>query len=337
MRCSNRRAISLLEILVSIFVLAVGLLSVASLITAGKFSAVKAVLNDQTVAALEGAMAEFRAEKLIRSTEFPDRTYATLLYADGSPLLKEDLPALGTFALDPLGVIAMGSAASTFPFDLDSANPPTPTMRRMTLRANTGAASPAMTTVVARELFTSHDELIFSLPDNPELPPTEGFSLDGSGKALKRQSKDTLSWLILMSPHDSAWGYMATFVVFDRRVLELGRTDDGTPLERMVNASLMSGGIVPNDTLVLTSPDRRDLQELKSGDWLLLHGRNHLDTADLLKYGKIRHASEITGTGPYSIEVGTTMEQWGGLTTGLTATLLEDVVAIGQRPVNVGR
>ena len=207
-----RSGISLLEVLVSIFVLAIGLLSVATLIPAGQLQVLKGVIEDRKVAVSQGAFAESRARGVFRPvtpTQVPMwfRTYDATPGVPGPP---DDVVGAGhALLIDPMGIAGATNSVELealdnfpyapagdpqYPYDyvyealfggIDqwryTSGPPAqneppmygPMMKRITLRANQSSSAGRMTRLLAAEQFANRDDISFIVPDDPERFPNQ--------------------------------------------------------------------------------------------------------------------------------------------------------------------
>ena len=139
-----RAGITLLEVLVSIFILAVGLLGVAALIPIGKLALVKTNVSDRTGACGRAAMRDVEVRRMLNcSTWFP-------VYAPGA--------TPGVIAIDPLGAGIGNMLGGTLP--------------RITFNGITPAQADA--------IFRWQDELTFDDPSNATGRP-RGFVRDNNG------------------------------------------------------------------------------------------------------------------------------------------------------------
>ena len=130
-----RSGLSLLEVLVSLFILAVGLLSVAALIPVGKLALIKTNKSDRTGACGRAGLSEVRIRRMLD----PDMWAAN--------------PGNGTFAIDPLGYIKLGNSSTLGP------------LNRINLFTTPNAAT-------AEAIFSWHDDLTFDIPDDSSNRPT---------------------------------------------------------------------------------------------------------------------------------------------------------------------
>ncbi len=217
--CDRRKAITLLEVLMSMFVLAVGLLSVASLLPVGSFQAARALIDDRKAVLGQNAAREAKTRGLLR----PD----WWRYVNGFPYVVESPYPSGTATI-PAGTLTDGQGnAINDPLKHSATNsvslPPVcvdPWMFNMALKnkysalqmgfvnlfASANATSPlqmARVTLVQSPLNTSvalassaaydqcvvsEDDLAYALDQsNPDTPPVLGFNGNGlpAGLGLK--------------------------------------------------------------------------------------------------------------------------------------------------------
>ena len=357
-----RRGISLLEVLISIFVLAIGLLSASSLIVAGRVAVEKGVIQDRRADIAQQAVAEARARGFFSSfladhdnnAATPVVPHSMFMLADGTHVLMSDLGTLGQFAIDPLGIIANGTAAASFPYDIDTSTPaPTPVFTRVTVKAAPNRASASMSRVLANTVFYNQDSILFENPDDEELPPTDGFTRDASGNLLNRSKQTQYSWLVTMQPIQPGQ-YLASFVVFKNRLPLIDRSDNEAPLERAVVGEF-DGDAFGGGNLNLSSTEERDLRDLRTGDWVLINGQSFhsqptASPPNIIlqsRWYRVQSVGEIQGTGPYTRFISTGGPDWRGLQFPIgharagqmqpvVVSLFEDVQSVIERVIYYG-
>lgn len=191
-----RRGITLLEVLISIFVLAVGLVSVASLIPVAGFQVQKAQIDDRKALLGPSAAREARTRGWLR----PDYW----LYANGWPFVNVNTGILfgggnngiGTgspiaapqslpcVAIDPCMIKKFGTQVPLFAFNGGQL-----VMPRLTCNYAINAA--------ADQICISQDDPVFSVPpDQPDALPTGGFNT----AKTKRSFEGRFSWLATFVP-----------------------------------------------------------------------------------------------------------------------------------------
>lgn len=267
---SARRGISLLEVLISMFVLTVGILGVAALIPLGRFETSRANRADRASAVGRAAFREFAVRDMVNMNRW--------LFIP--PLPPNINPYMQTIFCDPLGV-ATGLGHLYNPTD------PVPRLCRVTLRA-TIVPGPNVLPILwspgmADEVFRSRDDLFFEAPKDPDLPVAQKYSA-----SRKRQSEGNYSWAATIQPDPISPGvYTVSVVVFYRRALTpllpseryLGKLDFQTGWgggEAALTLENISG---PED---IEAVDGR----LRPRRWLLVGGsQSHWTPADVNKNG----------------------------------------------------
>jgi type II secretory pathway pseudopilin PulG len=268
-KSSARRGISLIEVLMSIFILSVGLLGLASLIPVGGYQVGEAIKSDRAAAVGRAAFNEVRMRGLL------DRR-----------LWRDNPDTLQLFVIDPLGNDQNGG----FKGLLNSS-------QRIQLRRWPGDNT-AIDNALIRHIFTSHDDLIFVEQDNPDDPPRQ---MPATGMT-KRPSADQYSWLVTVVPAGSEGSGTSTQGELHRvsvAVFYSRQPNDETAEVPVVSASV-DGGTLPFGTLVLNGATTKHLESLKDNRWIFITNGSGVN-----RWYKImsRRGSRITVDGP-QIEVG---------------------------------
>lgn len=267
-----RRAITLLEVLISMFIMTVGLLSVASLVPLGK---VEQGRGDKTVRASACGRAAFRDMKIRgmmnpRSWAIGNTTEATdnsvfdatagtfrVSARKFDPLNPKTLTvAHGTFGgivpvvIDPLGV--SNHFGPWFPFAAETIdltaitplappNPPAaPYLPRLTLSPYS-AGNPITNDArkaFAEAVFNCPDDLVFDAPANDDALPSQKMELSGT-TPIKRLSEGNYNWLATIVPVASSWDSApcrVSVAVFHKRSLTIPGNG-----ERICNLASLTG------------------------------------------------------------------------------------------------
>ena len=138
-RKTARRGVSLMEVLISTFVLAIGLLGLASLIPVARLAVVETGKCDRGAACGRAALREIKIRRMLESS------------------LLSPNPGAGPFTIDPLGVASGGPSLGLFP-------------RVSLLDPVTGAP---LTPAQIERIFTWQDDLVFDKPADVTLRPSE--------------------------------------------------------------------------------------------------------------------------------------------------------------------
>jgi type II secretory pathway pseudopilin PulG len=286
---SRRRGISLMEVLISMFVLAIGLLGVAALIPAGRHEIVEATKLETAAMVGRNAFRDLQTRGYLNPNRWVN-SGGTNVYTPTSATpftVNTGASDQVAYAIDPLGLTApAGNYPPQFPFPATGTTPPP--LLRIAPSAPSSNAHACFDTIFRSsvDLSTSQNKT------NKDLPPNQEFYRDPTTDApLRRQSVGNYSWLatITSDPSRSAISgdvNVAVAVFYKRDMSKAGAGEQDLestaytfPLEtdmypggdkdvRMVR--MPSGGEVeirdlPNDA-------SGKLKALKPGQWIMFAG-----------------------------------------------------------------
>lgn len=293
---ADRRGISLMEVLISMFVLAIGLLGVAALIPAGRHEIVEATKLETAAMVGRNAFRDIQTRGYLNPNRWarsfvpatPSYVFST---ADpANPFVVRDVFGGTTngpqvaYAFDPLGRLApAGAYGFNFPFSATAASNPPKLMRIFPCPATTSTAAQALG---AYDLAFRSSVDLKTEPNatNKDLPPLQFWYKTGT-TPLRRMSDGNYSWLatITSDPSRLATGgdvNVAVAVFYKRDMSAAGAgeytaTVGSFPLDPTANATvnmtrMPSGGEVvlanlPNDAT-------GKLKAVKPGQWVMLAG-----------------------------------------------------------------
>jgi hypothetical protein len=249
----KRRGISLLEVLISIFVLAVGLLSVAALIPAGRHEIAQGSRLEYASMIGRAAFRDLKVRGMLNPQTWRDAT--------GNPLSPSPHVAV---AIDPLGVLA--NYGNDFAY-----NPPAlqPRLRRITMPAFAQAA-------VADSVFRSSVDLITEENPTSNLPPLQFWfrdpaNTDPATNHLRRASDGNYSWLATIVSDQTRPALVGkvtvSVAVFHKRIVTT--PGEGEYVARAIPASSTSSGIGLGGGEVSLSGIPA-AKTIKPGDWIML-------------------------------------------------------------------
>lgn len=195
------RGISLLEVLISLGVVAIGLLGAISLMPLAGHSVQQASLATRKGQVGRRAIDEFTLRGM--------NDYRSWVGANGNRAVTDPYNVYGSggnllpaYCIDPLYVLARGN--KTFPEDPQGGV----SMPRVTLRmpAPLGGVTPtAITRPLAEQIFVEQDQLYFENPTDNTLPPMQQYVI-ANNKNLKRQQLDRpFSWFATLTRSASSF------------------------------------------------------------------------------------------------------------------------------------
>lgn len=342
---ARRHGVSLLEVIFSIGIVAVGLLGVMVLLPIGGSRVAHGIVADMGDRVGRSAIRQFDVQ-LMRQPNMWARYDVTL-----SPKAYATvLPSPGvSYCIDPLCVAtlvdtnAYTAIAGSFP-SIPQVAATDPRMFRISLRPAVGLSNvQGMKRAQAEQSFLYQDDLTVSLPDDRTLLPIQSF---GSGN-VKRQYEGRFSWLATLTPKDAAAGdlYVLSIVVLHRR--DLGMTlPAATPgteepeNERLVNVTFATGvTLAPGGgdvTLVTRSTTRpeKDLR-LGQGEWVLLMGAS--GARSVFKWYRVLAVEPDTRSvgGLFKRDVTLFGPDWDATLPTQQALLMNGVVAVYEKTIRL--
>lgn len=350
---AGRHGISLMEVLISIFIMAVGMLSIASLIPVGGIQVEKANVEEQKALLGLNAQREFQ----IRGMANPSNWLQCDASANPVKLVAYTGAFLPPLAIDPLMVGAVNQtqkdwkAIDTFPANVSS--PGYPVMKRLTVAATCtnsgGTIKPNK--ALSDAIFRAADDVISSKPDDRSIPATGQLTLDSSNNPVKRDFEGGYTWLATLTPYypDQAAPvpmnqFTLSIVIFHGRVLStptatsqqedyLHCTAAGSPGTEPTAGTVSFGGgdLTFGDSSAVASEQQITLA--RPGNWIMLC-RTDGTRPYIFKWYRIVAASTDT-----SGNLGATLAGpdwvWGGNTSPTYACLFDGAVACYQRVIHL--
>ncbi len=264
-RTTGPRGITVLEVLISIGVVAVGLLGVAALIPAAGHHARKGLEADYRSQVGQAAFRDFRIRGLgdaVTETQNNLTRYYSkaLLTSDGS--MVQFTPNTG-YCIDPISVAA-NQTGSLGP------------LTRLTVRnkiaenrQEIASGGTPMGPEQAESAFTAWDDLVCQ---NPEKNDDKAIVKAGQEEcAGRRQALGDYSWMATLVPEPGSGDlYTLSAVVLHRRVCTLTpKALAKDPLQATFTVKMLSGGLGGGDVQI-TGLGEAVGSRMKPGTWILL-------------------------------------------------------------------
>lgn len=282
----RRAGVSLLEVVFSIGIVLIGLVGIAALLPLAGVQASKGLTADRAAQLGQRAVQDFHVRGMTQPRSWRWFNPAASNFVPFSPAIGQ------SFCIDPLligaGTTADFAVRNKFPFNIayDTASPPDQIlwMPRCTLAPSlTAAVNAWMSVLQAKQIFVSHDDLVFDLPEDRTLGPVQNFGMTSD----KRQIEAHYSWLATVVPKLNRNGsltdeYTLSIVVFLKRILDSDLTREDVVNERVASvtafysgAPALGGGAVQ----LSTRPGRiADDLEVRQGQWVMLSAEKLLNT-----------------------------------------------------------
>jgi hypothetical protein len=329
-----RRGLSLIEVLASIGVISVGLLSLAALLPVGQWTIFEATKADRGGACGRAAMRAVVVRRMLDFRNWYDAVQKKYVWdpnyngkkpwfdANGNPTTY--LP--GAFVIDPLGAVNGMNAT------LGNNNPPSSTLTNVPRISLDYANNPA----AADAIFRAGDDLIATLPENMSPPRPAGRPVPiMNGNTI--QSQGDYSWFLSVMPTpNNPRRFTVSVVVCYRRVLDAAAEQAVAVTlynEIMPNIDFSSGNVVSvvasaGGTVQLAAPvGGANGIQMRENNWVALCSSGAYGTPQCRWYRVASlsdDTSQLTLAGP----------DWANPSPGTNATN-DKLIAVGQDVIGV--
>ena len=360
MKASGRRArrgVSLMEVLISIFVILFGLLSVAALLPVGRFEIAQAMRADRAAACGRAALRDVQVRGLANPALWlaPNLTpVAPPVPPPNGPPAMLPVAAFASFAIDPLYIAANSGAPMLQTFPYNAANG----MVRVTL-GQVMSVNPQVHERFFERVFTWRDDLRYSLPGDVNARAVVGFNTTTGATEVD----GNYTWLVTVTPlvdHLPDWPpasptyyradglrkFEVATVVFHKRDFTLPDPESPKPSERQYGVEFLGAGWGGGDVVLSVAAGNRSHLDMKRNEWILLCG---LDPAQqtpwlplgrpVFKWYRIAAVSEFDPSDPTRRMVTlagpdwrySPVNVWGAMFTGVTGVYTETIEVGGPR------
>jgi len=344
----TRRGISLMEVLISMFVLTVGLLGVAALIPAGRHEIVEAAKLDNASMVGRAAFRDMQVRgflnpeawslspQAINSVFTPiasDGNYFTVRNSAGGVSLSNQV----AYCLDPLGrTAAAGDYGPDFPNPAAGGSNPPALMRIVPFATASLAASRAVYDSIFRSSF---DQILEPNATNTDFPPSPKWFSGNS----RRMSEGNYSWLATIvsdssKPAISSDVAVSVAVFYKRDLSQQGAGEyiasvDSFPLDPADDPTqriirMTSGGeIVLRDLPINPITNKRVI--LKPGQWIMLAGSGN--ALNYYRWYRVLSAAAPAPATPTIQRVTLTGQDWQVNASATRAWIFDNIVNVYEK------
>ncbi len=329
-----RRGVSLMEVLISTFVLSFGLLGLAALLPLGRFAVVETNKADYSGACGRAALDDVKIRRMLYPyyINTATGTLSELWVDDGGSGVVDDCFTQGAFAIDPLGI------ANGRPKTLGNA---TRALPRVTFAGIAASADPLAT---AQAMFLWKNDLSFTNPENARTrqnfyDSSNGLTTDPT-TAVEPVVEGHYSWLATVTPAASEKNLFlepplppyAARRLYRVSVAVCYRRDFAA--EQAVDVMNFVGNIgLGGGTITLASR-----LNVKPNEWILLCGLDNASTGTLAQaeWYRVISVGEISGNQALTLQ-GPDWNYDGNNDTTLdaTAVVIPTVVGVYSETIEV--
>jgi hypothetical protein len=344
-----------MEVLISIFIMAIGMVSIASLLPVGGIQVEKANVEEQKAMLGLNAEREFQIRGMANAAnwaQYNSSNQKWVAYTGAGAYL----PPL---AIDPLmvGAVVTANAQDSATIENFPAYPTNlagsyPIMKRLTLA---GACTPssgffAPNKALSDAIFRAADDVVASQPDDRSSPGTGQLTYDSSNNPVKRDFEGNYTWVATLTPYYpdqaapvSGNQFTLSIVIFYRRVLA---KPTATSQQEDYIHCMTAGSLTTEPTAGTVSYGGGDMNFgdgtvateqqatlARPGNWVMLCRTNGSNPA-IFKWYRIVTAS-IDNSGNLGVTLAGPDWVWGGASSPTYACLFDGAVACYQRVIHL--
>jgi hypothetical protein len=276
---ASRRGITLTEVLISMFVLLIGLMGVGAMIPAGRYEIMQGVKADYAAMVGREAYRDMKVRGFLDPTNWTNASNSAIYNPTSATPFTNPInlstQALLPVAIDSLGLTAATSFGNSFPYVPSAMQPiarifPTPqpaAPQNQKLLANAIFRCPDDLTLIASTLGRDRPPVQQSVPYNQD-------PLNPLNPILARSSEGNYSWMATVIPEPTILPEVAAKVtvsvaVFYKRDLSVAGAGEATGDVTFVGTGLGGGEITLN---INNDPSSKFPNGVRPGQWLMLAG-----------------------------------------------------------------
>ena len=260
-----RPGVSLLEVLISIGVIALGIFGVATLIPVAQFQVAEGTRLDRQAALGPSAVAEFRIRGMNSTANWTRNSLTTWVAPPITAVeANRGLPSRAV-VIDPLGYLALGEDAPQLFFP--AASTTDWALPRFNLKATPNLP-------LAQRIFYLQDDLDFDRPADQGQQPRRKYFTDSNGRPLMSAPEASLTWFATLSPYSAVRNFgsdefLLSIVICAERIPELAAQINTEEGEFEAAARTLPTDLA-GDLWIEKQPF---VDQLQIGDWILI-GKN---------------------------------------------------------------
>lgn len=328
----KRRAVTLLEVLFAILVVAIGIIGGVAVLSVAGRQAAKARTADAVTTSGSLAVADFAARGMNRPINWMAWNPATSSYQQYAPAFGESI------CIDPRFIAANSAtplAAASFP--VNAANQ---RMRRITLASGvfSGVQPQPLGTLLADQLFVFRDDLSYDRPADQSLVAAQQYT-SPTGTPTSRQFDGHLSWMATLCPKLERAApiptseYVLSIIVFSDRPADLSPAN-----EREVGIAFLGSGYMGGE-VQLNGPTEESLY-LHTNDWLMVSGVSQVSNGSLpfpvFQWYRVTDLDEPEKTAAgYTRYASLSGQDWDVARTTPRAVIVEEIAGVMERTIHV--
>jgi hypothetical protein len=360
-----------MEVLISMFIVAIGLVSIASLIPVGGLQVQKANVEERKAELGMNAFREFQVRGMGTFSPTGNLPWLRDSGASYQPLNLTapsftDAPYLPPVAIDP--VMIARSIKKYSPYDIDptaqselqyfpcsqSGTAPAVVMHRLSLSGflqllNNNSTNADVSRALCEAVFTATDDLVTSQPDDRSQPGTGALDSTSS----KRDYEGHYSWMATLTPYYPTSTpvapapmdqYTLSVVAFSRRTLppnpiSMNSFDNSLVHEWMVGVQQPPGANpAPNigggDVTLIVPLTDDQVTAARPGNWLMLC-RTDASLGRIFTWYRVVAAATDETTGNLQVTLAGGDWIWGDTSHPTYACLFDGAVAVYQKVIHL--
>jgi prepilin-type N-terminal cleavage/methylation domain-containing protein len=309
----NRRGVTLLEVLVSILIMSIGVLSVAALLPMGAIQTSQGRVADQAAAVGQGALRDFRIRGMSEIFGPDGKTSQWYTASNAAVTTNGVVPYKLPILIDPWMIARHGSATPYLggviqPFTING----------------------LQTIGAADQVVVSNDDLMFDRPTDGETRPTQIMS-----SGVKRQNAGDFSWMAMLTAPNGDDGTIApnkevllSIVVFNHRSSDQNN-------QYLKPATVQSGYSGPN----IQFQTGFTVPNLLPGSWVLVVNNNSSNPPHVpCKWYKVGGVGYDTNAPPqviYANLIGPDWDTSSAGSTNVSVIILDGVVGVYEKMIRL--